>query len=410
MSNDDEKADTFGSAWDLPQVKEIVRELRDWKSLRFVMSAEQKAELSRSQSELTQMVDVVDRFYDLLGSRNWVFHGDMNLGRIRSIVDTEDPAEAERRLIAYYQDEEVTKFLFTRLFRVEAFRPRLPMITRAYADYLAGRHYACVLALIAVLDGAVSDMDKATGHGLHTRSPEEMVAWDSVTAHHLGLKHTQKTFTKSFRKTREDEVFELYRHGIVHGRVINFDNEIVSTKAINQLFAVADWAEALSAPRREESTPTLAEMQEIAKDLARANEINDTFQPSDHASEDSELADNVVYIASQKLLEYWQNKNYGGLSTYFPKFPGGSVGRRAGQAKDLYGEFKLGDFTIKGVHCQGSILTTVDVHAQINGVWKDFVLRWVQMDEQAQPVLPGKPGEWVLAPHGPLAFLKSTST
>src|SRR5690606_23907873 len=83
-----------------------------------------------------------------------------------------------------------------------------------------------------------------TRQGLHTRPAEDMVAWDSVAGHHLGLSHAHQSVPKGFYKTDFSEVRELYRNGIMHGMLVNFDNEIVATKAWNRLFAVADWADA----------------------------------------------------------------------------------------------------------------------------------------------------------------------
>ena len=50
--------------------------------------------------------------------------------------------------------------------------------------------------------------------------------------------NTTETFTKTIKKRVDSEVFEVYRHGIVHGSVVNFDNIVVATKAWNMLFAV----------------------------------------------------------------------------------------------------------------------------------------------------------------------------
>jgi ASC-1-like (ASCH) protein len=407
VPKDNETAKTFGTAYDLPQVQELVREIRSFDAIKRALRDEQRAELSRAQSTLSRLVETVDSFYDLLGHRNWVFHGDMNLKFIEKVIGAENSEEAEARLISYYQDRKATEFLFTRLFRIEGFRPRLPTISRAYEDYLAGRYYACILALVPVLDGTVNDTEKTKRRGLHAREPEEMIAWDSVTAHHLGLKHTQKAFTKTFRKTEESEVFELYRHGIVHGMVINFDNVIVATKALNQVFAIADWAESLLVPSQEKDpVPTPSDLREMARNLASAEQINDSFQTSEIVAGDTNFDGHDLATISHDYLEAWQNQNYGHLSGFLPKFPGESRGQRAGQAKNLYREFQLSNYAVTKIKSAGPILTTVEVQAEINGSEQTFVLRWVQMDEGAQPVLPGQPGEWTLAPHGPTTFLK----
>ena len=78
-----------------------------------------------------------------------------------------------------------------------------------------------------------------------------MRAWDRVDwappwtdQRHAGLHQKRK-------KVIKEPVYELYRHGIVHGMVVDFDNEIVATKAWNYLFAVVDWAE----DKKKQETP-----------------------------------------------------------------------------------------------------------------------------------------------------------
>lgn len=149
---------------------------------------------------------------------------------------------AERTLIDYYKGDDVLAFMTRALRSLPGMAPRMGLIERARRDYVAGRYYSTVLLLIAVMDGFVNDMDTARRRGLHARDDDEMSAWDSVVGHHLGLAKAHRTFTKTFSKTSEKEIHELYRNGIVHGTLTNFDNDIVATKAWNRLFAVADWA------------------------------------------------------------------------------------------------------------------------------------------------------------------------
>ncbi len=117
-----------------------------------------------------------------------------------------------------------------RLNGLEAMRPRLDLTRKALADYQSGRHYAVVLVLLSVMDGFVNDFEPATRRGIHTRTPEEMDAWDSVVGHHIGLSSAHRSFTKTIKATRTEEVHDLHRHGLVHGTVVNFDNVFVSMR------------------------------------------------------------------------------------------------------------------------------------------------------------------------------------
>ncbi len=88
-------------------------------------------------------------------------------------------------------------------------RPRIPLLQMALVDYESGRFYSTVLVLLSVMDGFVNDLDTAQRKGLHARSPEDMVAWDSVVGHHLGLSHAHQSFIKGHYKTSVDETTEL---------------------------------------------------------------------------------------------------------------------------------------------------------------------------------------------------------
>ena len=96
-------------------------------------------------------------------------------------------------------------------------KPRLELLKRALADYQNDRFYASVLVVVTVMDGFVNDVDKKTRRGLHARSQEELQAWDSVVGHHYGLTHVMREFQRPVKALRDTPVFELHRHGIVHG-------------------------------------------------------------------------------------------------------------------------------------------------------------------------------------------------
>ena len=155
-------------------------------------------------------------------------------------------------------------------------RSRMHLIERALADYQAGRFYATTLVLLTVMDGFVNDVENRR-KGLHARAADEMAGWDSVVGHHLGLSHAHHSFIKGTGATTEEEVFELHRHGIIHGTIVHYDNPIVATKAWNRLFAVVDWARSLARqdqpplpkPSFRETLAKLAENQRTKEALAQ---------------------------------------------------------------------------------------------------------------------------------------------
>lgn len=76
----------YGSARDLPSVKKIEQQMAAFKVLGFLLPKEQRKQLKDLQREHRRITEIVDRFYGLLGERNWVFTGDLNLPAIEHII------------------------------------------------------------------------------------------------------------------------------------------------------------------------------------------------------------------------------------------------------------------------------------------------------------------------------------
>lgn len=53
----------------------------------------------------------------------------------------------------------------------------------------------------------------------------------------------QKTFTRSVFAGEGKPVYEVYRNGIMHGMITDYDNDVAASKAWCMLFAVGDWVD-----------------------------------------------------------------------------------------------------------------------------------------------------------------------
>ncbi len=379
-----------------------------FKLMRFLLPKAEREHLLELEEEYRRITDAVDSFYAILGPRNWVFHGDLNLSKIERVIETEDSSEAERRLIDYYREAGCIEASVRRLCRFEGMRPRRGLLNKALTDYNEGRYYSTVLVLLAVMDGFVNDFEKESRKGLHTRPAEDMVAWDSVAGHHLGLSHAHRSFLKGFYKTDESEVVELYRNGIMHGVLVNFDNEMVSTKAWNRLFAVADWAEARTKQAAPvEAEPSLRETFAKIRSVQEENRRLSEWQPHEHdVSPDGGSSSEVAGVCGD-FLERWQKRQWGLLGGHFLTFGSGkpSVGEQARVAKDLYSPHELGAYTLLKVRHVAAAVAQVDVMLVVDGVSRQVSLRWVRTGEEGQTASEWVEGTWKLAPYGPSVFL-----
>lgn len=377
--------------------------------LGLLLPKDQRKQLKDLQREHRRITEIVDTFYGLLGERNWVFTGDLDLPAIEHVISAEDAETAESRLIDYYKTADRIAFPLRRLHRFDAMRPRIGLLQKALADYETGRYYSTVLVLLSVMDGFVNDLDTATRQGLHARPVEDMVAWDSVAGHHLGLSHAHRSFVKGFYKTDTTEVSELFRNGIMHGTLVNFDNEVVATKAWNRLFAVADWADARERHAIPvEPTPTLRESLNRWKDIQDQKSKIQEWNPYEYRPDLTIEEPPEAARVCADFLERWQKQQWAPVGAHFMELGStrSSVGRLAVEAKDLYQALELSAWTILRVRHVAAAVAHTDVELLVNGSTYRTDLRWVRIDDAGSSATEWEPGRWTLSMYGPTHFLR----
>lgn len=309
----------YGSARDLPVVIEMEAQIRALAPLRFVLSKEKREELNGARAGIRSLVETVDSFYDLLGPRNWIFHDRLHLKEMEALVAAHrgDPAGAEEAFIAWYRQEGRLSWLLLPLRRHEPLRARMHLLEYALEDYNAGRYYAVVQTLLSVMDGLVNDLNPEARQGLHALEPEELEAWNSVVGHHQGLASAHVSFKKTFKKRCDEPIEELYRHGIVHGALTNYNNDVVATKAWNRLFALDDWIRAREAQERAAAAPPDPTWRELGAQLAknaRDKKALDAFVPARLAQDDQGFAEHPAYNLVATFMNAWHQKNYGTMA------------------------------------------------------------------------------------------------
>jgi len=395
----------YGSAGDLPSIVEMRDQLRGLKALTLFVSRQQRSHLVELETQLNKMVRIVDDFYALLGPRHWVFPSNQSVDHIEGLISA-DAEDAERQLIALYTPDRLRQLIW-QLNRHPEMQIRLDLVRFALEDFEARRYYATVLVLLAVMDGFVNDIDRDHRRGLHARMSTEMVAWDSVTGHHMGLAHAHTVFRSGSTKTTTTELTELRRNGIVHGSELNFNNIVVATKAWNQLFAVADWATSLQ--RQAVPTPPKPTWRGIANQI-KTNAANrvalDAWQPSRLNLNDAGFATHVVAVATNNFLQAWRSRNYGAMAALVSSMVAEeSVSKTAGMVRGEYERSVLDAYEILEVDHLACAACEVDVAITIDGSARLGRMRWIREASDGATAMPTDSGEWKLIIWGPLAIL-----
>lgn len=400
----------YPSADDLPTVVALREQLRALKMLGLFMPQQRRnaVDMERRLSEITT---TVDRFYQVLGDRNWIFHDDLNVPPVTEMLASGEPVDdIEDRFIEEQYGPDWLSFMIGRLRSLPAMRPRMDLIAKAEIDFREGRYYAVVLVLIAVMDGFVNDLDPGNRKGLHARDESEMQAWDSVVGHHAGLARAHRVFTKTIKSTVADPVHELHRNGLMHGMVLDFDNIVVAAKAWNRLFAVADWARAATKQREPpEPKPTLCE---VFKELGEAGRVKKRladWRPwSLRPGDDGYDADPAVHAATV-FLNAWELKQWNLMSPALPLLVQRQYGNAVGRViKDMYSNYELRAYTIERIDFTAAAMCECTTKLTIESDTVTSTSRWCYEPEDGEHrvVIPPDPGVWRLAQWGVHGFVR----
>lgn len=375
------KLSPYGSAADLPSCQEMARQIQGGKLLTRFIARDQRTGFLEVERQLNHLVDVVDRFYERLGPLNWIFHDLLPVSDVEAILDrTTTPEEAEQGLIEIYRETDKLASWTRQLYGVEGIRERSHQIERARDHYRADQFDSATLHLIAVMDGFVNDFEPDRRRDLASRNPDDMAAWDSVVGHHWGLTNALKTYVKTVKKRVDEEVYELHRHGIVHGTITQFDNVVVATKAWNMLFAVVDWATATKKVRQPEAPK--ASFREGLRQIASTRRINkelESWKPSHLSVSDASAEDNEIYALTLEFLNCWRARNFGALA----RFPSRRFGERetthgqmAGRLREVFEGFALSEFRVTELENNALAIWLSRGEAIVNGSPGTFECRW----------------------------------
>ncbi|MGH1504954.1 MAG: hypothetical protein ACRBI6_15470 [Acidimicrobiales bacterium] len=338
---------------------------------------------------MEKMFDTVERFYECLGSRNWIFHESLSLDQMEGILEAADSSEAaERMLVEYYQNLLKDEGAVHRLRGHEGLRVRMGQLRRAQLHFNNSHFDSCAMQLIAVMDGFVNDQDPSRRQGLAARDADDMTAWDSVVGHHMGLTHALKTFTKTVKKRNDDEVFELYRHGLVHGSITSFDNPVVASKAWNMLFAVADWASDMACPPEPEETPSIRDSISKIASLSRDKKARDAFVAYELDLESLSPSDQDGVSQVRHFLQAWQAGRWSEVADFQPRKLRGNrrPGELAKEAKSMLSSYELGEYRIASIDrdTPSTLRVVIDRIPEADTA----VVRFINLREDASQALP----------------------
>jgi hypothetical protein len=367
-------------------------------------------ELSHQAEELAT---IPDRFNDLFAPRGWIIYDLMNLEVAKAVIQKAESGDldgAEVDLVNYYSVETVRWQLRT-MNAITAFRPRMPLAQKALTDYEEERYHACVPVVLALLDGLVNELhEKRRGF---FAEEVDLTAWDSIAAHSRGLNVLTGILQKGRYKTTTEQITIPYRHGIMHGIDLGYDNKIVAAKTWAALFATRDWAlkaerGLLTAPP-EEPQKTWADIFHQLRENATDKERLQQWKPRNIkvsvdtpiTGEPDSFDDGTPEKKLAEYLTFWKLSNYGYMAKCLSPKLGPPVKRAPAYVREVFESKNLKSFAFTEISDDAAAVTEIqtDLVFEEYGreVKKSVRFRLVNMDSEGNPAVRGKTGsDWAV--------------
>lgn len=336
----------------------------------------QLSDFSEKLAELKEQSKILllpDRFNETFASSGWIAYESMSLEVMKKAIETFEThglEAAEDYLVSTY-DADTLKWGILRFNGHDEFRKRTRLAELAKEDYLARRYHACTPLLLSLLDGLVNDVSRHVGFFADNA---DLTAWDCIAAHESGLQTLAALMTKGRGKTNEEPISVPYRHGILHGRELAFDNRIVAAKTWAALFAASDWAVALAEGKKNPAPKKEKTWGEIIQSIRKNQEIKrllDEWKP--RAQEDfahlpcdgvsPSLPENSPERAVAGFMENWKQGRFGPLADGLSHTYDMAMGKKAGEAKQDFGKYKVVSFQIVDVEDRTPAYSTVTIRA-----------------------------------------------
>lgn len=353
-----------------------------------------------------RILAIPDEFNDVFSSRGWVAYESMNMRVMEDAIGmarSEGIEQAEQYLAQSYDDAAI-QFGLLRFNGHPEFRRRLRLAALAKEDYLAGRYHACVPLLLSLLDGLVNDVSRHVGFFAESA---DLTAWDCIAAHETGLQTLSALLTLGRNKTNDEPITIPYRNGILHGRELAFDNQIVAAKCWAALFATRDWAAALAEGKKTPQDEKEVSWGEILNTLAKTERLKGLLEeweprtgqdvmhlPFDGPSDG--LPEGTPERAVSQFADHWCHRRFGPLAEGLQDFSDNALGKRAGRAKEDFGRHVPHAFKILSVVDQSAASSIVDVGFEFNAesgvVCRRAAVRVLYQDDKNDLLVRGETG------------------
>ncbi len=227
-------------------IDEIEENLPELDLLTFLFLGDDQKVLNKYNSILKEyscLKKLPAKFNEIFANKGWIATDDFPVPVMDQAIKIFEEDGIEKAEI-YLADQLTDSYFFNNIRRMKAiwiFGERRGLIELAYNDHKEKRYHASVPVILSQIDGLIYDIAGQSFYKQGKRLDIFKIK-SQVTGIINKLDVVAKKMNKSRNETKNVPLTFPYRNLILHGRDINYNNILVSSKCFFNLFAIRPWA------------------------------------------------------------------------------------------------------------------------------------------------------------------------
>ena len=355
-----------------------------------------------SFDESSSIYEEIKKFNTYFSALGWCAFSKMSLEIIvtaNKLYEENQVINAEKYLSQYFLNGELKNFFFKNFLYSNLFKVRIDQIREFIELHFNNRFISSIPLGLIIADGVINEY--TNNKGLYANN-NNFDIWNSIISEENGFSILIKTICKSRKKVNTTEIEIPYRHGIIHGQDINYNNPLVAGKTLNLLCAVLDWIQYKETEyeRKEELNNNQSKLSIIKKHIENQNLIEeiDKWSPRKINIKNGLVKDNLDYLVPiNDFINGWKEHNINTISNLLKNAI--RTKQIKSYCKSLFLNKKLVSYKYIDIHEKSCVITNVQLEVIWNENDKDRIetLEIVLKYEGEYNAIPSKNnGNWVI--------------
>jgi len=359
------------------------------------------SQMKEIEEKMTDLVHLTGSFNDVFLENGWLLSESTNVKTAQKALKLHGSGhshEAEALLAADYAGNRLD-IMVRQWCHLEEFKTRWDHLHEACALTHEGRYLAATPLLLIIADGVGTDAFKKSifSEGV------DMEELDSFAGQPDALPKLVKNMCGVRRKTNSENLYFPFRNGIIHGRDLGYNNQLVNAKCWSFLGNIADVIAVRNNDLASEPEPEPS-LRDVFKKVVQNNDFKHRMESwvkrpvtekriCVSAIEGFSAKAKEPEVALGGFLLAWKAKNYGRMAQmtlYNHELP---INQRAGEFREFMQDVTLTDAAIIRIEDKAPAVTEITAELKLRDRDQDFVkifvFRMLCCDEEGKTAIHG---------------------